>query len=64
MSNAELVVGTSAGSFVGTQLALGMAADTLLAAKLTSPDPLEARPVAVDQRSFGTAVQLLGQRST
>lgn len=58
---ADLVIGTSAGAVVGTQLALGMDLETLLAAQLAPPEPREAAPSTVDPRSFGGAMQLLGQ---
>lgn len=57
----DLIVGTSAGSVVGTQLALGMELEQLLAAQLAPPDLQEAQLATVDPRSFGAVMELLAQ---
>jgi NTE family protein len=62
VSDADLVVGTSAGSVVGTQLTLGMPLEAMLAAQLAPPAEDDAPPT-IDPRSFGAVVQLLGQTS-
>lgn len=50
LENADLLVGTSAGSVVGTQLALRMPLDVLLAEQLAPFDPQENGPLIYDQR--------------
>lgn len=50
LENADLLVGTSAGSVVGTQLALRMPLDVLLAEQLAPFDPQENGQLIYDQR--------------
>jgi NTE family protein len=59
VANADLIVGTSAGSVVGTQVALGMPLDTLLAAQLAPLDEAQEHPIAVDPQYFAAVAQKL-----
>ena len=53
---ADVIVGTSAGSVVGTQLALGVPLDALFAMQTAPLDPAQDRPAPSDQAII-TAVQ-------
>ncbi len=59
VTNADLIIGTSAGSVVSTQVALGMPLDGLLAAQVPPLDETQDRPVAVDPQYFATVAQKL-----
>jgi len=59
VTSADLIIGTSAGSVVGTQVALGMPIDGLLAAQLAPLDETHDRPVAVDPQYFAAVAQKL-----
>lgn len=48
VSGADVIIGTSAGSVVGTQLALGLPLATLLAAQLAPLDAVQDEPAATD----------------
>lgn len=48
LTDADLIVGTSAGSVVGAQLATGLAPSTLYARQTTPPDPTVERAPAID----------------
>jgi NTE family protein len=48
LTGADLIVGTSAGSIVGTQIAAGLDLDVLYARQLEPPDPLFERAPAVN----------------
>lgn len=52
LSNADLLVGTSAGSVVGTQLAFGRTPDELLAAQLVESDGLLEQAMVFDVQAF------------
>ncbi|MBA3947871.1 MAG: patatin-like phospholipase family protein [Herpetosiphonaceae bacterium] len=49
---ADLIVGTSAGSVVGTQIALGLPLDFQLAAQLAPLDAVKAAPISFDTHSL------------
>ena len=55
LSGADLVVGTSAGSVVGAQVATGCDLDDLYARQLQPPDPALERLPAVDMAALGQA---------
>lgn len=59
VTNADLIVGTSAGSVVGTQVALGVPLDGLLAAQVAPLDETRDRPMAVDPQYFAAVAQKL-----
>ena len=52
LTGAELIVGTSAGSVVGAQLATVGETATLYARQLVAPDPTTERPAGLDLREF------------
>jgi NTE family protein len=52
VSTADLIIGTSAGSVVGTQIALGMPLDMLLSAQLAPLDETQDRPAEFDPQVF------------
>jgi NTE family protein len=55
LSKVDLIVGTSAGSVVGAQVATGCDLDDLYARQLQPPDPALERPSAVDMAALGQA---------
>jgi NTE family protein len=55
LSNVDLIVGTSAGSIVGAQLATGCDLDDLYARQLQPPDPALEQLPAVDMAALGQA---------
>ncbi|WP_026370844.1 patatin-like phospholipase family protein [Kallotenue papyrolyticum] len=61
LGRAERIVGTSAGSVVGAQLALGLPLEQMLAQQLAPLDPGYDRPIAVDPQQFMALAQLLMQ---
>lgn len=54
LSNADLIVGTSAGSVVGTQLAFGQPPEAMLAAQLADSDGLLEQAMIFDAQVFTT----------
>lgn len=52
LSNADLIIGTSAGSVVGSQLAFGRTPDQLLSAQLVESDGLLERAMVFDVQVF------------
>ena len=62
IADADLIVGTSAGSVVGAQVALGLPLEALVAAQLTLATASEPQQT-FDPSAFGAVVQLLGQAS-
>ena len=60
LTEAEAIIGTSAGSVVGTQLATVGDTAALYARQLVPPDPATERPTALDLREFG---RLLGAQA-
>lgn len=59
VANADLIIGTSAGSVVGAQVALGMPLEGLLGAQLAPLDEAQEHPIAVDPQYFGAVSQKL-----
>jgi NTE family protein len=59
VTNADLIVGTSAGSVVGTQVALDMPLEGLLGAQLAPLDEAQEHPLAVDPQYFAAVAQKL-----
>lgn len=57
IAGADVVVGTSAGSVVGTQLALGMPLDMLLAVQLAPIDAAQDQPAATDEPILALVTQ-------
>lgn len=57
LTKADLIVGTSAGSVVGAQIATGCDLDDLYARQLQAPDPALAQLPPVDMAAFGQAYQ-------
>lgn len=59
IANADLIIGTSAGSVVGTQVALGMPLEGLLGAQLAPLDEAQEHPLVVDPQYFAAVAQKL-----
>lgn len=54
LANADRIIGTSAGSVVGAQIALGLTTDVLLAEQLGPSDPATAQAMVFDPQTFMT----------
>src|SRR4051812_17121752 len=59
LTGAELIVGTSAGSIVGAQIATGVDLETLYQQEIRPPDPAQTQPQAAD---LGPLMKLFASR--
>lgn len=63
VDTADLIVGTSAGSVVGTQLALGLPLAVLLAMQTAALDPVQDRPAPSDEPVLAAVREIQAQPS-
>jgi NTE family protein len=64
VTEADLVVGTSAGSLVGAELTSGVGLDVLVSQQLQPPDPSWEQPVELDLERIGAIWLELAQRAS
>jgi NTE family protein len=64
VADADLVVGTSAGSIVGAELTSGIGLEELLRTQLSPPEPSTGRPAELDWQAMGAIWLELAQRAT